>query len=70
MTINSKFTAGFHTAGYADFQTNDAYVGGVVGQHKNFSFTRVFETGHEGILNHLSIFAVYNVPRNLLTEVL
>ncbi|KAA8647637.1 hypothetical protein EYZ11_013058 [Aspergillus tanneri] len=37
----------FRSAGYAALQTNATYVGGRVRQHGNFSFTRVFEAGHE-----------------------
>ena len=37
----------FTQAGYANIQVNDSYVGGVVRQHGNFSFSRVFESGHE-----------------------
>lgn len=37
----------FHAAGYAPLQTNSSYVGGRVRQHGNFSFSRVFESGHE-----------------------
>lgn len=37
----------FRAAGYAALQTNASYVGGSVRQHGNFSFTRVFEAGHE-----------------------
>ncbi|KAL2865623.1 putative carboxypeptidase S1 [Aspergillus lucknowensis] len=37
----------FRAAGYAPLQTNASYVGGSVRQYGNFSFTRVFEAGHE-----------------------
>lgn len=37
---------GFLAAGYADLQTNDSYVGGLVRQHGNFSFARIFQSGH------------------------
>jgi carboxypeptidase D len=37
----------FHTAGYADIHTNASYVGGQVRQYGNFSFSRVYEAGHE-----------------------
>lgn len=39
--------AQFRAAGYAPVHTNASYVGGLVRQHGNFSFTRVFESGHE-----------------------
>lgn len=48
LAINSSFKPGFHAAGYANLETNDTYVGGVVRQYGNLSFTRVFEAGHEG----------------------
>ena len=38
----------FRKAGYASIQTNHSYVGGVVRQHGNFSFSRVFQAGHDG----------------------
>lgn len=37
----------FRAAGYAPLRTNASYVGGQVRQHGNFSFTRVYEAGHE-----------------------
>ncbi|KAL5342909.1 Alpha/Beta hydrolase protein [Aspergillus crustosus] len=37
----------FRAAGYAPVHTNASYVGGSVRQHGNFSFTRVFQAGHE-----------------------
>ncbi|KAL4909403.1 hypothetical protein BDW74DRAFT_80709 [Aspergillus multicolor] len=37
----------FRAAGYAPLQTNSSYVGGLVRQHGNFSFTRVYQAGHE-----------------------
>jgi carboxypeptidase C (cathepsin A) len=37
----------FHSAGYEDIQVNSSYVGGLVRQHGNFSFSRVFQSGHE-----------------------
>lgn len=36
----------FRQAGYADIQTNSTYKGGLVRQHGNVSFSRVFEAGH------------------------
>lgn len=38
---------GFAGAGYTAVQTNASYVGGVVRQAGNLSFTRVFQAGHE-----------------------
>jgi hypothetical protein len=37
----------FQRAGYAQMMTNDSYMGGMTRQHGNFSFTRVFQAGHE-----------------------
>ncbi|UPX17302.1 uncharacterized protein EKO05_0007668 [Ascochyta rabiei] len=40
-------SADFKKAGYADIETNSSYVGGLVRQHGNLSFARVFQAGHE-----------------------
>lgn len=40
-------SADFKKAGYADIETNSSYVGGLVRQHGNLSFSRVFQAGHE-----------------------
>jgi carboxypeptidase D len=48
LSIDHKDAAAFHSSGYADLTTNSTYVGGVVRQQGNLSFTRVFEAGHEG----------------------
>ncbi|PYH42005.1 putative carboxypeptidase S1 [Aspergillus saccharolyticus JOP 1030-1] len=37
----------FRSAGYAELKTNSSYVGGMVRQYGNFSFTRVYQAGHE-----------------------
>lgn len=37
----------FRSAGYADLYTNDTFVGGKIRQYGNFSFTRVYQAGHE-----------------------
>lgn len=37
----------FNAAGYEYVRTNDSYNGGVVRQHGNLSFSRVFEAGHD-----------------------
>ncbi|KAI9812725.1 MAG: hypothetical protein M1827_004481 [Pycnora praestabilis] len=37
----------FLSAGYEPVRVNSTYVGGLVRQYGNFSFTRVFESGHE-----------------------
>lgn len=38
----------FRNAGYEDIHTNGSYSGGVVRQHGNLSFSRVFDAGHDG----------------------
>jgi hypothetical protein len=48
LAIQSQFTDGFQDAGYAEIQTNATYVGGLVRQHGNLSFSRVFGAGHDG----------------------
>jgi carboxypeptidase D len=47
LLVNHAEAAGFRDAGYTPLQTNKTYVGGQVRQHGNFSFTRVYEAGHE-----------------------
>ena len=47
LAINYSSTAQFHSAGYAPIQVNDSYVGGMVRQYGNLSFSRVYEAGHE-----------------------
>ncbi|KAF2100301.1 alpha/beta-hydrolase [Rhizodiscina lignyota] len=37
----------FASAGYTEVKVNSSYVGGMTRQYGNFSFTRVFESGHE-----------------------
>jgi carboxypeptidase C (cathepsin A) len=37
----------FHASGYQDIQVNGSYNGGLVRQYGNFSFSRVFQAGHE-----------------------
>ena len=38
--------APFYSAGYADIVVNDTYVGGVVRQYGNLSFSRIYGAGH------------------------
>ena len=45
----------FQAAGYAYIHTNGSYDGGVVRQHGNLSFSRVFEAGHDGEMPNLRI---------------
>lgn len=47
LAINYTGTEKFHAAGYTDIVINDTYVGGQVRQYGNFSFSRVYEAGHE-----------------------
>lgn len=47
LRVQHAQAAQFRAAGYAPVHTNASYVGGLVRQHGNFSFTRVFESGHE-----------------------
>lgn len=46
LAVNYSDTMAFHNAGYENIQINESYVGGVVRQHGNFSFSRVFDSGH------------------------
>ncbi|KAI1381072.1 serine carboxypeptidase [Hypoxylon crocopeplum] len=47
LAVNYTNTDKFHAAGYTDIVINDTYVGGQVRQYGNFSFSRVYEAGHE-----------------------
>ncbi|KAE8354292.1 Alpha/Beta hydrolase protein [Aspergillus coremiiformis] len=47
LKVDYAEAAQFRSAGYAPLKTNASYVGGLVRQYGNFSFTRVFEAGHE-----------------------
>ena len=38
--------ANFRSAGYTPIETNESYTGGLVRQHGNVSFSRIFEAGH------------------------
>jgi hypothetical protein len=49
LAINSTFTTGFRAAGYANIENGNGSSGGVVRQYGNFSFSRVFQAGHEGM---------------------
>ncbi|KJF60508.1 carboxypeptidase S1 [Coccidioides immitis RS] len=37
----------FRSAGYTDIQVNSSFVGGQVRQYGNFSFSRIYQAGHE-----------------------
>lgn len=47
LALNYTGTEGFRRAGYTDVKVSSSYVGGSVRQYGNFSFTRVYEAGHE-----------------------
>jgi len=47
LTVSYSSSAAFRAAGYAPIQVNDTYIGGQVRQYGNFSFSRVYEAGHE-----------------------
>ncbi|CAK4030667.1 Carboxypeptidase S1 A [Lecanosticta acicola] len=42
----SSYASGFAGAGYAQIVVNDSYVGGLVRQYGNLSFSRVYDAGH------------------------
>lgn len=44
--MNYPSASAFRSAGYTEIQTNDTYTGGLVRQHGNVSFSRVFSGGH------------------------
>ncbi|KAE9380409.1 putative carboxypeptidase S1 [Stipitochalara longipes BDJ] len=46
LAINSTLSSGFKESGYANITTNFTYVGGVVRQFGNLSFSRVFDAAH------------------------
>jgi carboxypeptidase C (cathepsin A) len=43
---NSSYTTLFPSAGYAPIITNSSYIGGVVRQYGNLSFSRIYDAGH------------------------
>ncbi|KAJ9606535.1 hypothetical protein H2200_008543 [Cladophialophora chaetospira] len=45
--VNYSHSSDFANAGYTNVTVNSSYVGGLVRQFGNFSFTRVFQAGHE-----------------------
>ena len=47
LAVNYSHTSDFAAAGYANISVNSSYVGGLVRQYGNFSFSRVFQAGHE-----------------------
>lgn len=56
LSVAANWTGGndFREGGYQYVHTNDTYNGGVVRQHGPLSFTRVFESGHDGKPRHFS----------------
>lgn len=44
--VPPSYSNGFSKAGYAEIVVNDTYVGGVVRQYGNLSFSRVYDAGH------------------------
>jgi hypothetical protein len=48
LAVKSKISDKFGKAGYTDIHTNATFVGGSVRQYGNFSFSRVYNAGHEG----------------------
>ncbi|KAI9894729.1 MAG: hypothetical protein M1814_002086 [Vezdaea aestivalis] len=47
LQVPYKAASSFRRAGYTDLMTNSSYVGGQVRQYGNFSFTRIYQAGHE-----------------------
>jgi hypothetical protein len=45
-TMNYPSSDAFRSAGYTNVMTNNSYTGGLVRQHRNVSFSRVFKSGH------------------------
>lgn len=46
IAANSSSHSSFYSAGYADIVVNETYVGGVVRQFGNLSFSRIYDAGH------------------------
>ncbi|KAL9081169.1 MAG: hypothetical protein Q9157_000260 [Trypethelium eluteriae] len=48
ISLNASYpdATNFRASGYENITTNETYTGGVVRQYGNFSFSRVFESGH------------------------
>ena len=47
LAVNYSHSSDFAAAGYTNITVNSSYVGGLVRQFGNFSFSRVFQAGHE-----------------------
>jgi carboxypeptidase C (cathepsin A) len=46
IAAQSEATSPFYSAGYAEIVVNSTYVGGVVRQYGNLSFSRIYDAGH------------------------
>ncbi|MCJ1438807.1 hypothetical protein MMC27_008197 [Xylographa pallens] len=46
IAAQSPATSPFYSAGYAEIVVNSTYVGGVVRQYGNLSFSRIYDSGH------------------------
>lgn len=44
--VGGEYGENFINAGYAPIQVNDSYIGGVVRQYGNLSFSRIYQAGH------------------------
>ncbi|KAH0541833.1 hypothetical protein FGG08_003716 [Glutinoglossum americanum] len=47
LAVDYTFADNFRKAGYQSIEVNGSYVGGQVRQYGNFSFSRVYQAGHE-----------------------
>lgn len=49
LSLSANWTGAdeFRKAGYQNVQVNESYIGGVVRQHGQLSFARIFESGHD-----------------------
>jgi carboxypeptidase C (cathepsin A) len=64
LEVEYSGTESFKKAGYTPLLSSSGAVGGYVRQYGNFSFSRVFQAGHEGMLRPLT-----EVNRKWLTSV-
>lgn len=46
IAAQSPATSRFYSAGYAEIVVNNSYIGGVVRQYGNLSFSRIYDAGH------------------------
>src|SRR6478735_2259450 len=61
LTMNYPSSDAFRSAGYTNITTNNSYTGGLVRQHRNVSFSRVFESGH-GVASYQpeTVYRIFN----------